>query len=110
VNAKPKHAQARNKRIEKDLLSATTKKSMRVIFKAMYFLNKRSMGLLFREPVHIHIEKHFPGRHIIEHAQLRGKFPSTLNLICHSLRRKDVGHILRHTLFKVMEHMFERLR
>jgi hypothetical protein len=65
--------------VEKDLLPAVGKESMRVISKAMPPLNKRSMGILFEEPIHIHTGKHFRGMRISEHACLRSTFLNMLS-------------------------------
>jgi hypothetical protein len=53
-NTKNKHGQ--DIRVEKDLLPAIGKESTGVISKVMSSPNKGSMGILFREPIHIHKE------------------------------------------------------
>jgi hypothetical protein len=46
-------------RVKKNLLPTLGKESMGVTSKAMSSFNKRSLGILFRKPTHIHIEEHF---------------------------------------------------
>jgi hypothetical protein len=48
VNTKPKQAQPRNERIEKDLLPAKGKVSTGFVSKAMPPVTKENMGVLFR--------------------------------------------------------------
>jgi hypothetical protein len=68
VSAKQRTSRTRNKSQEREV----GKKSKRVISKAMQA--QRKHGGFIREPIHIHIEKHFRDRHIPEHARLRSTF------------------------------------
>jgi hypothetical protein len=57
--------------MKKDVLPAAGKESTGVISKTMLNLNKGSIGILYGEPLHVHIEKHFRGVHIPQHAQFK---------------------------------------
>jgi hypothetical protein len=68
VSAKPQTSKARKSK-NRDLLTAAGKGSPGVISKEMPHSNKGSLGILFGEPIHIHIGRHFRIRHIPEYAQ-----------------------------------------
>lgn len=68
LRTKPK-AQSGDERVEKTLLPAAFTTRTGVIFKAMISQREISMGILLRETIHIHKEKHAKGGHISEHAQ-----------------------------------------
>jgi hypothetical protein len=57
--------------MKKDLLLTIGKERLGVIYKAMHALNKRSMGILFGESIHIYIGKHIMGEHIPEDTQFK---------------------------------------
>jgi hypothetical protein len=53
MSTKPKHVRQQNKSVEE------IKESMGVISKAMPSLDTGSVGILFGEPIHIPVRKHF---------------------------------------------------
>jgi hypothetical protein len=68
LNANPKQAQPRCKRAEKDLTPAAGKE-YKELFHGNALLQQRKYGVLFQEPMHIYVGKHFRGGHFPEQAQ-----------------------------------------
>jgi hypothetical protein len=47
---------------------------MGIISKSVSSLNKGSLAILFREPIHLHLEKYFRDGHISEHTFKHAQF------------------------------------
>lgn len=62
MSTRSKFAQPRNQRVEKDLFPVVGTEDMGVTSRVVLSLNNWSMGLLFRKPIHLPMQKHLRGK------------------------------------------------